>query len=426
MTGKVDVLVLGATGYTGRLVCDYLKTCVTETGQRWGVAGRTRETLEAVAREYGADEIIVADCNEDDDCATLAASARVIANLAGPYYQRAEKLVGACAASGTHYLDLTGELVFVRGLIDRFHDLAVENGAKIAPVAGYEALPFDLTALALLEGYMDTYGESPARIDVLAHSDMPAGGAGGISEMISGGTAETMRVMLEEDRSGLSPDPAALNPPGDPEVETVRKSVPYQLMPQADDLEPNSIPIFPVPFLHPAVVNRTFALLRQEQQPISPIIRYRERMSAKGMGPDWMRGPTAAAMSMNAGFMGWLMNTSVPGPRQMMKFMADRFLPQPGQGPDVSRIDDWHWSITGRAQGRTGQAVTITMEGEGHPGYRTTANMIAEAALILADLDAPTPDRAGVLTPALALGVQVLPRFAHAGMRFGAVDVAEA
>ncbi|MDA0338959.1 MAG: saccharopine dehydrogenase NADP-binding domain-containing protein, partial [Proteobacteria bacterium] len=340
---KVDVIVLGATGYTGRLVCEYLRDRAPEAGQTWGVAGRRKDALDALAAEFGANSVVVGDCTNDEDCEAFAAAGKTIANLAGPYYHRAEKIVGACARAGTHYLDLTGELVFVRDIIDQYHAIAAASGAKIAPVAGYESLPFDLMALALLEGFMDIYGESPERIDLLAGSEMPEGGVGGMSEMISGGTAETMRVMLEEDHSGLSSDPAALNPKDDPEIETVRKSVPYQLLPQAGDMERQSIPIFPGPFLHPAVVNRTFALLRQEQKSISPTVRYRERMSAKGMGPDWMRGAVSVGMSMNASIMNWLLSTSLKTPRRFVKSMADRYLPQPGEGPDVTRIDDWHW-----------------------------------------------------------------------------------
>jgi short subunit dehydrogenase-like uncharacterized protein len=412
---EFDVIVVGASGYTGQRVCEYLSHRARETGQRWAVAGRRAEVLAPLAERHGATGAIAADCTLPSEAAELAARGAAIANLAGPYYQRAETLVGACAAAGTHYLDLTGELVFVRSIIDRFHDTARASGARIAPVAGYEALPFDLMALALLEDYMDRHGRSPERIDLLAGAMQPPPGSGGLSDMISGGTAETMRVMLEHDFSGLAEDPTALNPAEDPDRDEIRRAMPYDMTPRADDLEPWSMPIFPGPYLHPAVVNRTFALLRREQRPIPASIRYRERMSAPISGP--FQAPASYMMSMNAAVMGWLMTTPLKTPRQMMKLVADRFFPKPGAGPSLDTLDGWHWRITGRASGPAGDTA-MTLEADGHPGYRATANMIAEAALILADPAAKKPDRAGVLTPALALGTGELARFAAAGLRF--------
>ncbi|MEN3953398.1 saccharopine dehydrogenase NADP-binding domain-containing protein [Iodidimonas sp. SYSU 1G8] len=414
---EFDVIVLGATGYTGQRVCEYLARRALETGQRWAVAGRRMDTLSPLVERFGAFGAIAADCTQTTGAADLAARGRIIANLAGPYYGRAEPLVGACAAAGTHYLDLTGELIFVRGIIDRFDAIARASGARIAPVAGYEALPFDLMALALLEDYMARYGDSPARIDLLAGAVTPPPGVTGLGEMISGGTAETMRVMLENDFSGLSLDPTALNPADDLDRDAIRRAMPYDMTPRDDDLEPWSTPIFPGPFLHPAVVNRTFALLRREQVPVSTGILYRERMSSSAVTTGAMRAPAAYAMAATASAMGWLANTPLRMPRSLMKNMVDRFAPSPGAGPSLEHLDLWHWTLRGRASGAQG-AVEITLDADGHPGYRTTANMIGEAALILADPDSAKPDRAGVLTPALALGTAVLDRFSAAGMRF--------
>ncbi len=419
---EFDVIVVGAGGYTGRRVCEYLEGRARMLGKRWAVAGRSGAVLAPLAEAHGASGFIEADCTDPAGAAELASRGAAIANLAGPYYGRAETLVGACAAAGTHYLDLTGELVFVRGIIDRFHEAALASGARIAPVAGYEALPFDLMALALLEGYMARHGTSPARIDLLAGAMQPPPDVTGLSEMISGGTAETMRVMLENDFSGLAEDPTALNPDGDPDRDEIRRAMPYDMSPRADDLEPWSMPIFPGPYLHPAVVNRTFALLRREQVPVSATIRYRERMSMGGRAGAFA-APAAYLMSANASVMGWLSSTSLKFPRRVMKSVADQFFPKPGAGPSIENLDKWHWSITGRASGPSG-AVTMRLEADGHPGYRATANMIGEAALILADPEAKAPERAGVLTPALALGTAELGRFATANLRFSQIETA--
>ncbi len=226
--------------------------------------------------------------------------------------------------------------------------------------------------------------------------------------------------MLENDFSGLAEDPTALNPADDPDRAEIRRAMPYDMAPRPDDLEPWTMPIFPGPYLHPAVVNRTFALLRREQVPVSASIHYRERMSMGGRAGAFA-APASYLMSVNASVMGWLSSTSLRFPRQIMKSVADRYFPKPGSGPSLENLDNWHWNIIGRASGPAGN-VAMQLDADGHPGYRTTANMIAEAALILADPQAKTPGRAGVLTPALALGTAELPRFAAAGLRFSAVE----
>ena len=417
MSAKYDVIVLGATGYTGKLVCEYFQKRAKETGQSWAVAGRREKALEAVAAQYGAGGILLCDCLKPEDCASLAESCTTVCNIAGPYFGRAEAIVEACANVGTHYLDLTGELIFVRGLIDSFHETAISSGAKIVPIAGYEALPFDLMNLALFDSYIAEYGERPTKIDLLARTDKMPEGNRGLNQMISGGTAETIRTMLEKDFSGLSSDPTALNSEGDPDREVIRKTMAYRLRPKKGDLERWSIPIFPGPFLHPAVINRTFAVLRQRQREVSTDILYRERISIGGEGRGLGRAMSAYIIAGLARLMGWLVGTRCMAPRRLAKYYLDLKAPQPGEGPAVDTLDDWKWSIRGVAQGPKG-ALEVTLEADGHPGYRTTANMIGEAALILSDPNSNMPDSAGVITPASALGTEELTRFSAAGMRF--------
>jgi short subunit dehydrogenase-like uncharacterized protein len=225
-----------------------------------------------------------------------------------------------------------------------------------------------------------------------------------------------MRVMLEHDFSGLSGDPAALNPLDDPDLDAIRAAMAYHLSPLKDDPTPRTGPIFPGPFLHPAVVNRTLAMLRQDQHIIGTNLRYRERTS---MGPD-ANIIVIYLMAGAARLMRWLTSTQLKFPRTIMRKIFDKAAPIPGEGPDVAKLDDWAWSLSGIARGPEG-SVSISMDGKGHPGYRTTANMMAEAGLILADDNAIKPGRAGVLTPASALGTAELDRFARAGLTFSSV-----
>ena len=155
--------------------------------------------------------------------------------------------------------------------------------------------------------------------------------------------------------------------------------------------------------------------------PKNTSIRYRERMSL-GDSAEGAGGAIAIFMMSNvAKVMKWLVTTNQKWPRKLMRKVMDKYAPVPGEGPDVDTLDDWSWAMKGQAKGARG-TLNLSMEGDGHPGYRTTANMMAEAALILADPNADKPARAGVLTPASALGAGELARFSNAGMRFSEIS----
>jgi len=419
MSDPYDVIVFGATGYTGQRVCEYLQRRRRQTPFRWAVAGRRKSALETLQGRFGADGHLVAESTSDVDCDAMAKAGKALINLAGPYLRRGEPVAAACARAGTHYLDLTGEVLFQKRLIDGWHDTAKHNGARIVPTAGYEALPFDLLAHAVIEDFARSHNEAPVRVDILSKSQFPKG-ASGLSEMISGGTAETFRVAIEDDRSGVGTDPVALNPEDDPERETARRANVYHMKPIDEDMEPASLPIVPIPYCNPAIVNRGLALARLDgSNAIRADLAYRERMSTDGMGPLAVRKVIART---GAGAMNWLGNLITYGSdkaRNRAKKMVDRVAPHPGDGPDLDKLDLWTWSLEARAMGADGKEVRRTLKAQGHPGYRTTANMIAEAALILAAGD-DLPDRAGLLTPATAIGTGHFDRFKEAGMDFNA------
>src|SRR5689334_21186001 len=150
MDRDLDVVVFGATGFAGRLVAEHL-AAHAPADVRLGLAGRSREKLQRVRDELGVPgwELLVADSDDPASLAALAGATRVVATTVGPYWPRGLALVEACAAAGTHYADLTGEILFVRASIDRHHEAAQASGARIVHSCGFDSIPSDLGMLAL-------------------------------------------------------------------------------------------------------------------------------------------------------------------------------------------------------------------------------------------------------------------------------------
>jgi short subunit dehydrogenase-like uncharacterized protein len=412
----LSVVVFGATGVTGRRVAAYLAERAGELGARWAVAGRDPAKLERVLGEIGvtAPETIVADVGDPASLAAMAARTRVVLDLVGPYTLYGEPVIEACIAGGAHYVDLTGEMPFMRRMIDAFHDRAAAAGVKIVQTCGFEALPPDIAVLLADETARERWGEGLAEADVDIVTQQPAGRIGP-QDLISGGTLQSMAEALDGEDAGEVADPAALIP--DPELAAaVRRRSPIALAPRVSARGDAIAPMTPVAFINPAVIHRSMALLSAERGDGEPL-RYREGIGIPG-GPASLplRYAAAGALAgMQAGFRS--LTRTGPAVRRRAAAVMRKVLPSSGFGPSGEKLEEWTWHLTADARTPAGRYVRIDLDADGHPGYLTTARLLGEVGLLLAE-DGATPDRAGCLTPATALGTQSLPRFERAGARF--------
>src|SRR2546429_6167690 len=164
----LDVVVFGATGITGRQVAAYLAERTAATGARWAGATRDPAKLERVLGETGvtAPETIVAGLDHPDSLAAMASRTKAVLNLCGPYTLHGRPVIEACVANGAHYVDLTGEIPFVRDIIDEYDKRATEAGVKVVQVCGFEALPPDLAVLMAAEAARERFDEGLAEVDV--------------------------------------------------------------------------------------------------------------------------------------------------------------------------------------------------------------------------------------------------------------------
>ncbi|HEY1118161.1 MAG TPA: saccharopine dehydrogenase NADP-binding domain-containing protein [Acidimicrobiales bacterium] len=408
---EFDVVLFGPTGVTGREVARHLHRRAGELGLTWAVAGRDRGRMQASLDAVGAvpDELLEADTSRPETIDAMVARTTVVADLVGPFAHHGEPVYAACARLGTHCIDPCGETDWVRTMIDRYDDEATGSGAIIVPTAGFEALPFDLAALYAAHLLHGRTGLPVVSVDVAVSmsGDAPVRRA---ADVVSGGTFASAVGLVRRGGGDLA-DPHLLD------TGQRRRS--------RADLRPRKhagtgawlAPMIPSPYLNPPVVHRSAALLRDSGDSIhTPDFEYREGMATTGMVP----GPvsSAAAVGLSVMTMGLGLVTRAPDPiRRAVADVFEKVGPSPGDGPRPEDLDRWSYRLDVRATDSSGGSQDVVLEADGHPGYKSTATILGEAALALADPDAAIPDGAGFLTPATALGLGVLDRFEHAGMR---------
>jgi short subunit dehydrogenase-like uncharacterized protein len=409
----LDVVVFGATGVTGRQVAAYL----AGTEARWGAAGRDPAKLERTLAEVGATptECIAAELGDRASLAAMAARTKVVLNLVGPYTTRGRPVIEACVAEGAHYADLTGEIPFVREIVVELDGPAAAAGVKLVQVCGFEALPPDVAVLLAAETARERWGEELAEVDVSVAVSGPPG-LPRPSDMISGGTFQSMAEMVgHSDPEALS-DPAALI--ADPQLaDAIRRRSPIELRPRRDARGAVVGPMAPAAFINPAVIHRTAAISAAERRVAAEPFRYREGVALGGspLTLPLRLGAAGALAGTQFGFRA--ISRARPAVRNRIAGALRSALPSSGFGPAADRLEPWRWHFDVDARTAGSHQLSVRVEASGHPGYLATARMLGEAGLMMAE-DGTTPDRAGCLTPGLALGTGELKRFERAGMSF--------
>ncbi|MEJ2515600.1 MAG: saccharopine dehydrogenase NADP-binding domain-containing protein [Gammaproteobacteria bacterium] len=406
---QFDLVLWGATGFTGRLVAEHLARR-TKPGRspRWALGGRNREKLEALraSLDQGDLPLVVADAHDTRAMRRLAASTRVVCAVAGPFALHGSELVAACARSGTHYCDLTGEVQWIRRMIDAHEAAARESGARIVHACGFDSIPSDIGCLVLQDAAEAQYGRPCPVVKM---------GIRRVSGAFSGGTVASLINVLKE-ASGddtvrkVLADPYSLNPPD----ERSGPDRPDQRAPEFDsDLDSWTAPFIMAP-INTRIVRRSNAVTdwawgRQ--------FRYRESITTGDGLLGWTR--SAAISAVMTGLVG---GASVAPARALLERL---FLPSPGEGPDEKAREAGGFSLRfiGRHPEAAGGHLAARVEGRRDPGYGATSRMIGEAALcLLEDADDPAVG-GGFWTPASALGARLLPRLEkHADVRFVVED----
>lgn len=406
-TRDLDIVLYGATGFTGRLVAEYLAGADID-GFTIGLAGRSLDKVRAVRDGLGPVAagwpLIVADAGDADSLAEMAERTSVVISAVGPYAQYGLPLVQACASTGTHYVDLTGEVLFMHDSIASYDAMAAASGARIVHSCGFDSIPSDLGVFDLAQR-VAADGAGELTDTTLVVTKMRGGLSGGT---LASGMAEMNAARKDAERQKVLRDPYSLSPGRAAEPDLGDESDPRGTW--FDDRLGQWVGPFFMAGINTRVVRRSNALLGYAY---GRTFRYQEVMGL-GTGPD--AATKGAALAAGMGGLAAVMSNDVTG--KAATAVANRALPKPGEGPDEETRRKGHFTMQIHASTTTGATYVETVAAQGDPGYAATCVMLGESALCLVrDIDR-LPDVAGVLTPAVAFGSVLVERLRQAGMTF--------
>ena len=402
---EYDVVLFGATGFTGRLVAEQLVERAPE-GTRIALAGRSLAKLGAVRDELGAAAahwpLLLADSSNKATMTTMARSTVAVATTVGPYAKYGLPLVEACAKAGTHYVDLSGEVLFMRASADAYDEIARGTGARIVHACGFDSIPSDLGVLLLHEV------AGPLAETTLLVKDMRGSFSGGT---LASGRVQAEAVAADPEARRIAADPYALSPDREAEPDLGEDSEPGRdadLSSAVHHPELGWIGPFIMGPTNSRVVRRSNALMGFAY---SREFRYQEAM---WFGEGLSARAKATGMTAGLGALGAALNF---GPARSS---MGKVLPKPGEGPSAEDRAAGRFRMEIHGWGTDGQHYVATVAAQGDPGYAATSLMLAESVLLAASGDPALPDTAGVLTPATGFGMPLVERLRAAGMTFEA------
>ena len=378
-----EIVVYGATGFTGGLTAEYLAR--TAPGLRWALAGRTRSKLEAVRARLAAIDpglaempLIEADATRPDSLAAMAAATQVVITTVGPYINYGEPLVAACAEAGTDYVDLTGEPEFVDRMWLAHHERAVASGARLVHACGFDSIPHDLGAYFCVQ-------QLPEGVPITVEGFVRAGGT------FSGGTFHSAVNIMGRLRQGRQIATERRRLEGTPEGRHVGMTRGL----------PRNVPAaggwaLPAPTIDPQIVLRSAAHLDR----YGPDFHYGHYFVVKQL-------PVAAGLALGTGALVAL--ATLPPTRKALLRLKD-----PGDGPSAEQREKAWFKVRFLGEGG-GEKVVCEVTG-GDPGYGETSKMLGESALCLARDELPAT--AGQVTSAMAMGDALIARLTAAGIGF--------
>ncbi len=411
LTRELDLVLYGATGFVGALTARHLAG--RAGAARIGLAGRSRARLQALKDDLGPEardwEVIEVDARDAAGLRALAARTAVIATTVGPYAVHGKEVALACAREGTHYADLTGEVLFVRWSVDELSDLAAATGARIVHACGYDSVPSDLGVM-MLARHVAADGEGTLGEPILAVKTATGGLSGGTvdsarQQAITAGRDESARRTLGDPyalspRRAEEPKGGSRRPSG--VVGTLRKLVPIGRDPETGRWNG--------PFVMAGFNTRIVRLSNTlTDWSYGRDLRYREVV-------DFGSGPLSPVLAggMAIGLTGGIAGLSWGPTRAVL----DRLLPKPGEGPSTEQLAAGRFAMETRTTTTTGARYVARVAAPFDPGYTGSAVMLGEAALALAFDGDELPLRAGVLTPATALGEVLVERLRSQGFTF--------
>jgi short subunit dehydrogenase-like uncharacterized protein len=401
---KYDIVVFGASSFVGEILCNYLAGCKEEPALRWAIAGRSASKLEAVKAKIGkADlDIIIAEANDETALRKLCSQTRVVTTTVGPYALYGETLVKVCAETGTDYCDLTGEVQWIRQMVDRYDSVAKASGARIVNCCGFDSIPSDLGVFYTQQQSQELFGENCNKIQMRVKA-----AKGGLS----GGTFASLINVMKE----ASGNPALRKEMADPyslcpgETDKARQINPG--LAQFDSLSNSWTIPFIMAAINTRVVQRSNFLLKPAYA--KPFLYDEAMQVGEGLGG------RLRATAMGGGLAGFMVTASLkPG-----RWVLERLLPSPGEGPSPEDQKNGYYDLRFYGSTAKGKTLLCKVTGDRDPGYGSTAKMLGQASICLArDID-KNEVGGGLLTPASCFGNTLIERLkAYSGLSFSVIE----
>ena len=390
MNREFDLILYGASGFTGRLAVEYLDKNYSNI--KWAIAGRNQEKLKIISNNCKSKpSIFVADSQDSQKLFEMVSKTKVIASLAGPFNKYSDNLVKQCIEANTHYLDITGENIWVRDLIDKYHDIAEKNKIKIVPSCGYDSIPSDMGCFYLQRSINQEF----KRIDGFHRAK------GGVS----GGTIESAFSMRNYKSKYSMGHPFLLNSKEFIKTQDLAKNKDSFKIKYIKDLNIWSAP-FVMAIANTRVVRRSNEIHEKNQASYGNEFKYQEYM---------MTEKYSSALLITGGLvvLGLMLISPING-------LFRKLFAKPGDGPNKkTRENGWFESIF-IGENMKNEKFKLRIFGKGDPGYKSTAKLICESALCIAlnDRDLPGTNIGGVLTTSTALGHSLIDRLKKANIEF--------
>ncbi len=391
MKKNFDIIVYGASGFTGKLCARYLSENAKDT--KWAIAGRNKKKLEDIKKDLSLDvDIFIAESNDEDALDNITLNTQVVLSTAGPFHRYSSKLVKSCVKNSSDYVDITGEFFWIREMIDLHHKEASSKGVRIIPACGYDSIPSDLGTF---------FANSKIKEPIKRIESFHAGQGG-----ISGGTTETGFSMGDLKLGKKMNDPFVLNPENSVSKEQ------KLLSSDSIGLKKNSlIKSWTGPFImavsNTRVVRRSAALLETKQEGYGVNFTYQEHAFYK-------KFKTAFLVTCVTLMFGLILKTPV---RKLVRPL----LPKPGEGPSEDTMENGFFDSFFAAELDNGEKKLFRVHGKGDPGYKVTSKFVCESALTLIKERGELPggeEYGGVLTPASGLGQPLIDRLSSNGVNF--------
>ena len=404
------VVLYGATSFVGKITAHYLTSFLSNAKDKnganvtWAIAGRDEDKLNKLQSELESPvDIIIANSEDAASLDKMTKQTQVIISTVGPYLKYGEPLIKSCAENGTDYVDLTGEAIFIKDMMDKYQDTAKQSGARIVNSCGFDSIPSDLGVYFTQTKAEETFGEA---CDVI-HMRVKAAKGG-----LSGGTIASMATIFEEvgqdpSRRKQVANPYLLN--DDKESPNVRQT--NISKPEYDSEHNRWVAPFVMASINTRVVHRTNQLLDYEY---GRDFKYDEAMWMK----DGVKGKLSS-YAMSAGLFGFATAMMVKPSRE---FLSKHVLPKSGSGPSKDEQENGYFDIRFFAHTAKKDTIHTKVTGDKDPGYGSTSRMLAQAALCLAQDISKEDVGGGFWTPASAMGDDLLARLEeHAGLSFEVV-----